>query len=623
MKQRMNWTKTSWMLALLFMAAILCVPLLAWAEEADETQSLELHFDYHLDLSGGMSGEAMAKGYVNQIMYPDRASRNVRNMGERLTGNEANMYKKLSKIIPDIAAGRRSSTIFEAPLTEIVANRVITASGLGVSYLRDENGVLTQTTLNAIEERLKVDLDNLFYALEQDFPYELYWLDRTNGARIIYIYSDVKLEHTRTRLEITSGTYTIGMAVSTEFTDNGDRTKVNTAWGQRAEAAAKNAKDIVNKNKNLSDIDKLYAYKNAICDLVDYNLNAGNDYGNPWQLIWVFDGDPSTNVVCEGYSKAFKYLCDLSTFKGNITAGIAYGAVMPLYHTIFGITDIGNHMWNIVAMNDGKNYLADITMCDSGQMGSPDYLFLKGYYKGYDEGVYWYATPYDYIGYAYKSSISNLYYEGELVMSGTDYASTPMPASSPTPQSTPTPVPNLGTASLTASASSMNSDGVFTVTLGIQDNPGVAFIGIDSNAAAKGVSIENAQATGIAKDWAVTLGNKIVIYSTQDTKENGAFLVLTMKSASKQETELTFTVSECYNSREQNVKVSDASVVIKKGAVPGDCNGDGIVDGRDLLRLARYVAGTGVQIDISAADVNGDGHVDGRDVLRLAKQLAN
>ena len=54
----------------------------------------------------------------------------------------------------------------------------------------------------------------------------------------------------------------------------------------------------------------------------------------------------------------------------------------------------------------------------------------------------------------------------------------------------------------------------------------------------------------------------------------------------------------------------------------GDTNSDGVVDGRDLLRLARHIAGTGVSIDMEASDVNGDGKVDGRDVLRLAKQLA-
>ena len=56
--------------------------------------------------------------------------------------------------------------------------------------------------------------------------------------------------------------------------------------------------------------------------------------------------------------------------------------------------------------------------------------------------------------------------------------------------------------------------------------------------------------------------------------------------------------------------------------VPGDLNGNGGVDGRDLLRLAKYLAGESVEIDKRAADVNGDGNVDGRDLLRLAKYLA-
>lgn len=54
----------------------------------------------------------------------------------------------------------------------------------------------------------------------------------------------------------------------------------------------------------------------------------------------------------------------------------------------------------------------------------------------------------------------------------------------------------------------------------------------------------------------------------------------------------------------------------------GDVNGDGTVDGRDVLRLARYFAGYPVQIDSAAADLTGDGSLDGRDLLRLAKRLA-
>ncbi len=58
------------------------------------------------------------------------------------------------------------------------------------------------------------------------------------------------------------------------------------------------------------------------------------------------------------------------------------------------------------------------------------------------------------------------------------------------------------------------------------------------------------------------------------------------------------------------------------GYTPGDVNGDGRVDGRDVLRLACYAAGLDVKIILQAADVTGDGCADGRDVLRLARYAA-
>ena len=190
----------------------------------------------------------------------------------------------------------------------------------------------------------------------------------------------------------------------------------------------------------------------------------------------------------------------------------------------------------------------------------------------------------------------------------------------PTPTTDPTPAANPAT--LTATASGMQADGAFTVALGINNNPGISFISVDSDAASKGITVENAQAAGAAQDWSVTTGSKTVLYANENMTQDGTFLVLTMKSASKEETELTFTVSECYNAQERAVSVKGTSVQVKKGSIIGDVNGDGTVDGRDLLRLARYLAGAGVEIDRSAADVNGDGAVDGRDVLRLAKKLA-
>ncbi len=65
------------------------------------------------------------------------------------------------------------------------------------------------------------------------------------------------------------------------------------------------------------------------------------------------------------------------------------------------------------------------------------------------------------------------------------------------------------------------------------------------------------------------------------------------------------------------VKQPDAPV-----RIPGDVNGDGKVNGMDVLRLARFLAGHDVTINESAADVNASGAVDGRDLLRLSRYLA-
>ena len=92
-------------------------------------------------------------------------------------------------------------------------------------------------------------------------------------------------------------------------------------------AAVANANAIVDKYAGNTDWEKLNAYRTEICRLVSYDRSAaegGVAYGDPWQLVYVFDGDPNTNVVCEGYSKAFQYLCDLSAF-GDVVCNTEIG----------------------------------------------------------------------------------------------------------------------------------------------------------------------------------------------------------------------------------------------------------------------------------------------------------
>ena len=198
--------------------------------------------------------------------------------------------------------------------------------------------------------------NKVWQALLADLPYALYWHDKTVGIGYSYI-PDNGWEN-----------ITFKFAVAAEF--RGD--SLYTTNIPTVPAAVAAAKQVVSANRGKTDYDKLQAYRQYICDQVSYNFSINKDtvYGNPWQLLWVFDGNASTNVVCEGYAKAFKYLCDLTEESNGWI-----GSVETL--DVTGTMNGDRHMWNVVRIN-GTNYLADVTNCDQGTVGYPTELFLCG-----------------------------------------------------------------------------------------------------------------------------------------------------------------------------------------------------------------------------------------------------
>ena len=73
----------------------------------------------------------------------------------------------------------------------------------------------------------------------------------------------------------------------------------------------------------------------------------------------------------------------------------------------------------------------------------------------------------------------------------------------------------------------------------------------------------------------------------------------------------------------------ETQTIPKLDFVYGDVNGDGKINGRDVVKLAKYLAaydeltGTSSVTVSPGADVNGDGRIDGRDLVKLRKYLAN
>ena len=338
------------------LALVLAVGLLplnlyttAWAEETDAAarqESTELLEGYFYQLAGMDITDY--RGSTNGIVTKPKYS-----AGDNLTTSERQVYNAMKPEIIKVANGQRSGTRFSVPTSLAFASvrRVVTA--------------------------LMVDL-----------PYEMYWFGKSlSGA-------------------LASSGYTISLKVAQDFRGSNEYT-TNIP---NVPNAVRVAKSVVSSNGGKGDYEKLEAYKDYICAHNTYNSAAANgqyDGNNPWELLWVFDNDPSTNVVCEGYSKAFKYLCDLTKeqygWYGSVEARLTTGSAG------------GPHMWNTVSFHGG-NYLVDVTNCDGGFD-----LFMRGTTSQTAGSSYWIGNIY----YTLDDDTRSVYTRTELTLSSTDCSGVP------------------------------------------------------------------------------------------------------------------------------------------------------------------------------------------------------
>jgi len=315
--------------------------------------------------------------------------------GSRLTGANREVYDCLKEEIVKIARGTRTST----EITILEPDSLSwTVRELGAGDGRED-------VLARLKEKLSESLDfnRVYSCLAADLPYELFWRD----SQYSWGYTLAR-EGDRARVE----SITARLYVARDY-QGGSQLRTSPSKIAAAGRAMENAQAIVDKYQDRSDFEKLTAYQEEICQLVSYNTGAATGrvpYGDPWQLTYVFDGDPATNVVCEGYAKAFKYLCDLSEFDGDVVCYIVTG-------TMGG----GAHMWNVVRMGDGKNYLADVTNCDSGATGAGGRLFLAGAAASADGKTYTVAKGGLRSVYTYDEEQEGLYTDGFLALSASGY----------------------------------------------------------------------------------------------------------------------------------------------------------------------------------------------------------
>ena len=333
------------------------IPVEVFSAESD----LAMYTDSYSDPQAGTEADALFTQYAAQTLYGSGISLCSSYSGDMLKGNERILYDALVPLIRQIASGQRAST-------SISVGQDVT-DNYGDFYPADVSTVFPDASLSGGA------LARVTAALVSDLPYELYWYDKVSGCKMFYFRTSKSI------LQIT-----LQFHVADNY-QGSDTFCVDTAKAGIPSAAAAYAASIVESFAGQSDYYKLLGYKNIICELTDYNFGALNlsfsAQVDPWQLIYVFDRDPDTKVVCEGYAKAFQYLCDLTVFQSDV-----------LCISVPGLMDGERHMWNIVSI-EGESFLADVTNSDHGAVDYDSHLFLVGgegnIAKGYQVGNFRYS----------------------------------------------------------------------------------------------------------------------------------------------------------------------------------------------------------------------------------------
>lgn len=382
-------------------------------------------------LDGGVSNDVLFRHYLEQRIvaslpgYVVPEGKAVTRSGrDALTGNDARVYEALVPYIREIAAGTRRSSVITIPAEQITDCGPYKASQLGIDAVVANQAITSEAAAKA-NEIASFDLGTVIRALLADMPYELYWFWKSSipgpsmpsyGAQ--YIDGEYQLT--------VSGNYVFRLYVAKAYSaTNSEQTTDLCERPAKVATAIDRAQQIVADHASESPIEKLYSYRDEIMALVEYDTPASlpennTPYGDPWQLISAFDGDGETKIVCEGYAKAFKYLCDLSGF-ADIECLLVSGDMFSS-NSDQPATGQGAHMWNVVRMDNGLNYLVDVTNSEEGSAGSDGELFMAYNPSGdYENGYRVRISDNYYINYIYDEGCKQSFGEQALTLSDLPY----------------------------------------------------------------------------------------------------------------------------------------------------------------------------------------------------------
>lgn len=173
------------------------------------------------------------------------------------------------------------------------------------------------------------------------------------------------------------------------------------------------------------------------------------------------------------------------------------------------------------------------------------------------------------------------------------------------------------------------------VTIAIKNNPGIASMKLK---VAYGKDLTLTQVTyndaiGGSSQQPQTMSSPVTLNwynGAANSTGDWIFATLTFKvsenatSGNVNDIIVTYEDDDIYDISEKNIEfaIQNGSVDIIS-YLPGDINGDGKVNNKDLTRLFQYLSDWDVEVNEAALDVNGDGKINNKDLTRLFQYLSD
>ncbi len=198
--------------------------------------------------------------------------------------------------------------------------------------------------------------------------------------------------------------------------------------------------------------------------------------------------------------------------------------------------------------------------------------------------------------------------------------------------------PVYPTLSVTSKGASSGMD--VSVPVKIENNTGISYIKFDLDWDCDVLTLDSVDGGEIFEDTEIVENTAkdsadatrkyytFLAYTASGDKTNdGTVATFNFKvkdNINIEDTELNIGEVEAYDFYENYVGIRTHNGILDLNpATAGDITSDGLVNGADLLRLAKHFAGWDVEMNEKAADTNGDGKLNRADLLRLAKYILN